>query len=395
MTGIIAPSPKPLAATVYLYYWYCRWQAEKALMVTQSPPPTRRDRLASLDALRGFDMFWIIGGDALAHVLALATGWQVLERLSAQMRHASWQGFHAYDLIFPLFMFLSGVSLTLSLARHRAQGGTDRAFLAKAAKRALLLVGLGVIYNFGWSVDPARFRLASVLGQIGLAYLGTALVFVHWPGWRARLGATALVLALVAAAQWLVPVPGHGAGVFTPTGSVNGWLDRMLLPGRLHGGSYDPEGLLNMVSSLSVTLAGGLAGMLLRHRPGRAAWTLLTLAGLGLVTTGWALSAFYPVIKALWTVPFNLLAIGWSALALALFHGLIDGRPPSLMARAFMVIGVNSIGIYMAARFFAYPVLAQVMALPPWPGAGLVALVLGLQWLALWACARRGWIWKI
>ncbi|GAB4138954.1 MAG: DUF5009 domain-containing protein [Sphingomonadales bacterium] len=355
----------------------------------------RRGRLASLDALRGFDMAWIIGGDALAHLLALATGWQVLQTLSAQMRHAAWQGFHAYDLIFPLFMFLSGVSLSLSLESHRAGGHGDRAFLAKAAKRALLLLGFGVIYNFGWSLDPARFRLASVLGQIGLAYLGAALVFALWPGWRARLGAALLVLAVVAAAQWLLPVPGHGAGVFTPDGSVNGWLDRMLLPGRLHGGNYDPEGLLNIISSLSVTLAGGLAGMALLHRPGRAACAMLALAGLGLLAAGWALAAFYPVIKALWTVPFNLLAVGWSALALALFHGLIDGRPPRLVARAFMVIGVNSIGIYMAARFFAYPLLAQAMTLPPWTGAGLAALVLLLQWWALWACYQRGWIWKV
>ena len=358
-------------------------------MSAQFSPP-QQGRLASLDALRGFDMAWIIGGDALVHLLALATGWQALQSLSAQMRHAAWQGFHAYDLIFPLFMFLSGVSLALSLARHRGLGRPDRAFLAKAAKRALLLVGLGVVYNFGWSVDPARFRLASVLGQIGLAYAGTALVFIIWPGWRARLGAALVVLVAVAAMQWLVPVPGHGAGVFTPTGSVNGWLDRMLLPGRLHGGSYDPEGLLNMVSSLSVTLAGGLAGMLLRQRPGRSAWTLLTLAGLGLLAAGWALSAFYPVIKALWTVPFNLLAIGWSALALALFHGVIDGRPPRQAARALIVIG-----IYMAARFLAYPVLAQAMTMAPWTGAGLAVLVLLLQWTALWICARRGWVWKI
>lgn len=354
-------------------------------------------RVQSVDALRGFDMFWIIGGDALVHLLALATGWRVLAALSDQLRHAAWQGFHAYDLIFPLFMFLSGVSLALSAARRLALPGGGARMLAGAGRRALLLIGLGVIYNFGWSMDPARFRLASVLGQIGLAYLGAALVFVLWRGWRARLAAALTVLAMVAAAQWLVPVPGHGAGQFTALGSVNGWIDRALLPGRLHGGSYDPEGLLCVLSSLSVTLAGGLAGMLMLARPSRPAWPALAAAGVGLTLAGLALSPVYPIVKALWTVPFNLVAAGLSMLLLALFHGVIDGRPPPAWARAFVVIGANAIGIYMAARFLAYPLFAQAAApvMPPLAGAGLVALVIAAEWLALRWCYRRGWLWKI
>ncbi|RME65783.1 MAG: DUF1624 domain-containing protein, partial [Alphaproteobacteria bacterium] len=184
----------------------------------QPPSSAVPPRLASLDALRGFDMFWIIGGDNLAHLLAAASGWTLLQALSRQMHHVPWQGLHAYDLIFPLFMFLSGVSLALSIARRQAHGAARWRFLGKTARRALILIALGVLYNFGWSLAPERFRLASVLGQIGLAYLAAATVLLHFPSWQARIGAVLAILGIVATMQLFFPVPGIGAGVLTPHG---------------------------------------------------------------------------------------------------------------------------------------------------------------------------------
>lgn len=121
-------------------------------------------RLHSLDALRGFSMLWIIGADTLVHLLAASTDFVFLDVASNQLTHVSWQGLHAYDLVFPVFMFVSGVSLALShaIALDRGSGTSD--FLWKAAQRAFLLVILGVVYNFGWDVSVERFRVASVLG---------------------------------------------------------------------------------------------------------------------------------------------------------------------------------------------------------------------------------------
>ena len=144
-------------------------------------------RLWSLDTLRGFDMFWIIGGDAFAQALAKVTGWAGV--LAAQLEHAEWQGFHFYDLIFPLFMFISGVAIPYSLLA-RAEGGADkRGLYPKLVRRALLLVALGFVYNRLLDLDLQGQRYPSVLGQIGLAYLFAALIMLNVRTFKGRLAA--------------------------------------------------------------------------------------------------------------------------------------------------------------------------------------------------------------
>lgn len=357
-------------------------------------------RLASLDALRGFDMFWIIGGDYLIHLLARAADWPLLAVLSDQLRHVPWAGLHAYDLIFPLFMFLSGVSLSLSLGSGEHDKAGRHRFLAKVARRAAILVALGVIYNFGWSIDPERFRLASVLGQIGIAYLVVAAVLLKLKSWQGRGLAVVFVLAIVAYFQLLFPVPGIGPGLLTPEGIANGWLDRSFLPGRLYGGSFDPEGILSVFSSISVTLLGALAGGFLgKHRQQANSKTVIRLCGFGaaLIMLGLLLAPGYPIIKAVWTVPFDLTAAGISMLLLALFYLIIDVSGYRRWAFFFTVIGINSIGIYMAARFLAYPLFisASDYAGHPAYAISLIIAVIATEWLALWWCFRRGLFLKV
>jgi len=354
---------------------------------------TRSTRLASLDALRGFDMFWIMGGDHLVHVAALGSGWAWLAVASGQLKHAVWTGVHVYDLVFPLFMFLSGVSLTLSMEQGRMAADGKAAAIGRAARRAAILVVLGIIYNFGWSLDPAKFRVASVLGQIGIAYLIAAVVLVLLDRWVWRAAALAAILLTVAALQLWVPVPGHGAGVLTPTGTINGWIDRNFLPGRLYGGSYDPEGILSTFSGAAVTLSGAFAGALLLQSPFTAARTpvLLVFAGTASVAAGALLAPYYPPIKAAWTVTFSLLAAGASILLFAFFLYVIDVMRWRRWSFFFVVIGVNSIAIYMTARFVAYPLFAMIkdLALAPALAILLIAAVTGLHWLALWALYRK------
>lgn len=362
-------------------------------MSEQKDQNTKPTRLASLDALRGFDMFWIMGGDHLVHIAALGTGWAWLAVASSQLKHAVWAGVNAYDLVFPLFMFLSGVSLTLSMSHGRLARAGRGAALAHAARRAAILIILGIVYNFGWSLDPAKFRVASVLGQIGIAYLIAAAVFVLLERWLYRAAALAAILLTVAALQLWVPVPGHGAGVLTPVGSINGWIDRVLLPGRLYGGSYDPEGILSTFSGAAVTLSGAFAGGLLLQSPFTAARTpiLLALAGTATIAAGALIAPYYPPIKAVWTVTFSLLAAGASMLLFAFFLYVIDVMRWQRWSFFFIVIGVNSIAIYMTARFVAYPLFAMIknLAVAPALAILLIAAVTGLHWLALWALYRK------
>lgn len=341
-----------------------------------TPPP----RLTSLDALRGGDMLWITGGRTLVAALAAATGWPALVQLEAQLHHASWHGFTAWDLVFPLFLFVSGATLPFSQDR-RLEAGSSRASLGrKILRRALLLVLLGAIYNGLLTFDGAQPRWASVLGRIGLAWAGAATLCL-WLRTRGRaLAALGLLLAYGALlAFWPVA---DGAGTLVQGRNVVDLFDQRVLPGRLHRGDHDPEGLLATVPAVATALLGALAGGHLRRRGAAQLRTALELGAAGLISlgAGWLLDAAQPVNKALWTPAFALVAAGWSALLLALFHaaidvpaqrasrpGAADGSEPPLsrwsrrLAFPLVVLGSNAILLYLADRFLAFDAVAALL----------------------------------
>jgi len=350
-----------------------------------------RTRLLSLDALRGFDMFWIIGGDALFRSLAEVTGWGWARAWAAQLEHVEWAGFHFYDLIFPLFMFISGVAIPFSLLAKAETAADRRPIYLKLVRRALLLVFLGFVYNHLTNLDFATQRYASVLGQIGLAYLFAALIMLKVRSLKGRIGVLAAILAGYAAVQLLVPVPGVGAGVLTPEGTINGWIDRLLLPGRLYDTIFDPEGILCIFSATSVTLMGALAGLVLKS--GRIAayrkTLILAAGGVGLAALGHVLAGWYPIIKKAWTATFDIYAAGLSAILLALFYLVIDVWGLRKWSFAFRVIGLNSITIYLGSRMIDFDYTSKFLfgGLARLSGAAgvlvLEAGVIAVEWLAL------------
>ena len=164
------------------------------------------------------------------------------------------------------------------------------------------------------------------------------------------------ILVGISILQLLVPVPGFGAGVITPEGSINAWIDQHFLPGRLIYGTYDPEGILCIISATSVTLMGAIAGNILRNKrfsPDIKAGVLF-ISGLGLVLLALALSPVYPVIKKIWTVPFNLLTAGISLLLLSLFYFIMDVKGWRKGTFFFRIIGLNSITIYLGGRIIDF-----------------------------------------
>ena len=311
-----------------------------------------KERLYSLDTLRGFDMFWIIGGGSLIGILAKYTGWSWLEPIAHQMHHAHWAGFHFEDLIFPLFMFISGVAIPYALISKKEKGVPKTDLYKKVFKRMVLLVVFGFVYNgilqHGWE----NFRYASVLAQIGIAYFFAALIAINTDSVKTRIYWVVGILAGIAALQLLVPVPGHGAGVLTAEGSINSWIDQHLLPGRLHEKITDPEGLLCIVSATSVTLMGAIFGTIIRrkHFDQMKKTTILLTAGAALVVVALSLSPVYPIVKKLWTVPFNILTAGISAILLGIFYYIIDVKQKRNWILFFQVIGLNSITIYLGKR---------------------------------------------
>jgi len=322
-------------------------------MKHQSPQAVPRERLLSLDALRGFDMFWITGGSYLVTVIANYTGAAWLEPIVEQMEHVPWNGFHFYDLIFPLFMFISGVAIPFALVSKLEKNVPKYDLAKKAVTRGLILVLLGFIYNGVFSNGFENPRLLSVLGQIGLGYMFAALIVIYTKSFKSTLYWLGGILAGIGILQLLVPVPGVGAGVLTPEGCINGYFDRMLVPGRLHGKVFDPEGLLCIVSAVSVTLMGSIAGHFLRKKSTTSQQKVKTLSLVGVSAIGLALllSTFYPIIKACWTVPFNLLTSGIGFLLMMSFYWIIDVKGLKKWSFFFRVIGMNSIFIYLFHRF--------------------------------------------
>jgi len=357
-------------------------------------------RLHSLDVLRGFDMFWIIGGAELFQVIARGFPNKGFQTIAGQMEHVPWAGFHFYDLIFPLFMFISGATIPIALLSKLEKGTPKKELMLKIARRMVILVILGIIFNGTLRDGFANARYASVLGQIGIAYFIASMILIHTRTVKARLLWLGGILAGYAALQLWVPVPGHGAGVLTPEGCINSYIDRNFLPGRMGQGTFDALGLMCILSASAVTLMGSFAGQVLIKRETGTGNKLIILAsaGAGLIIMALLINPFYPVIKNCWTTTYNLLTGGISFLLVALFYLVIDVRGLKKWSFFFRVIGLNSIFIYLIAVGNLVDVSHTTMSFFGWiiknlsEITGQLVLVTGnitLCWLLLYLMYRK------
>ena len=300
--------------------------------------PVKLPRLLSLDALRGFDMFWIMSGEGVVHALAKATNWPVLLWMSGQLHHTDWNGITFYDMIFPLFLFIAGVSMPYSMHNKMMKAGvSDAQLLPKADKRSIylsmlrrtaILLFLGLVVNglFKWN-GYEQTRFASVLGRIGLAWFFAGIIYLNF-NIRQQLIWFAILLLGYWAAMMLIPVPGYGAGVLTMNGSLESYIDRLLLPGRLHDKVHDPEGVLSTIPAIGTALLGIFTGQFLKSPSVK--WPMwkkglaLFIAGLLLIAIGYAWNFSFPINKRLWTSSFVLFVGGWSLVFLSVFYLVID-----------------------------------------------------------------------
>jgi predicted acyltransferase len=352
-----------------------------------------KQRLQSIDALRGFDMFWIIRGDALFRAIAIWLGYPALAR---QMQHVEWDGFRFYDLIFPLFLFIVGVVLPFSLSKYSGAGADQSnraAVYRRIFQRAVLLVLLGFVYSNFLQFNFAEFRWPGVLQRIGLCYLAAALIVLNL-----SVRTQTLLVAALLAGYWallrFVPAPGHAPFDLTMEGNLAGYLDRLMIPGRLYYGYGDNEGILSTFPALCNTLLGALAGHWLMTARAPVVKALgLAIAAAGCLAGGYAWSAEFPLNKILWTSSFVLVTAGWSLALLALFYLLIDVAGFRRWAFFFTVIGMNPITIYVMQQFVDFEKISRfflggVMQLTAQydPAAEKVVLFAGIlaaKWLIL------------
>jgi predicted acyltransferase len=315
-------------------------------------------RLLSIDALRGFDMLFIAGGGTFLELMEGKTGWPWVDFIASQMHHATWDGrITFYDLIFPIFLFLTGVSLTFSLSKEIALGKKKRDLYLKAFWRMLIFIGIDIVYkNSGISFfEPSNIRYLGILGRIGFAGLVTTIIYLNFSRYS-RIIWIASILIFYWAALSFIPVPGYGAGDLSSMESnIVGWFDRTVLPGRLINGIYDENGLACQFPALCLTILGSLAGDILRsdsNEKRKIAILLisgLTCLGLGLL---WGLN--FRISRHLWTSSYILVSGGWALIFMTFFYWVIDVLKYQKWAFFFKVIGINSLATYLLYYFINF-----------------------------------------
>jgi predicted acyltransferase len=326
-------------------------------------PASPLERLTSIDALRGFDMFWIAGGDDVAKALAKWWGTPQSKSLAEQFEHVEWEGFRFYDLIFPLFLFTVGVVLPFSLRKYQTGDRPRAGAFNRLARRTALLFLLGLIYNNLLRFDFANLRMTGVLQRIAICYGITAVIFL-----TTRVRTQVILFAAILVGYWAilmyVPAPEtHKAGDLSIETNLAGYLDRHYLPGKIFKSYYgfgDNEGLLSTIPAVATTILGMLAGHWLLSSNGR--WLKaagLAAAGLACLGLGTFWARDFPIIKILWTSTYVLIAGGWSLLLLSLFYTVIDVIKFRSWAFFFVVIGVNAITMYIAARIIPFDEIAR------------------------------------
>lgn len=336
-------------------------------------------------------MLFIIGLDALVYRLApLYPDNAVWRQVREQMGHRVWEGLTVYDMIFPLFVFLAGISMSFSLRRQISSGHSHMRTLGKLWWRALVLVVLGWLINGPLSWDATQMRYASVLGLIGISgALAGSWVVLSRSRMKGALTGAVVILAAVGTAQWL-------GGDMTPGGSFNSRLDGLLCPGVLHSGCYDPEGPLCVLSASALNLLGYATGLHLT-RPDMGAikrCTFLLSAGVLLTWTGMQM----PVIKGIWTPGFVLSCGGIGMLLIGILHPLTDVKGLTTWCKPLVIVGSNALFIYMATHLFSFTALAerifcgvlQRMLPAEFIPAGYAAVALVLAWLLSLFLYRRG-----
>lgn len=299
-------------------------------------PPA--ERLTSLDVLRGLTVAGMI-------LVNNAGDWS---KVYGPLAHAEWHGWTPTDLIFPFFLFIVGVSITLSFARRAPTTGA-------IVRRAALLFALGLLLNAFPFAGERPLRVLGVLQRIALCYLAAGLLAARLP-WRAQAGVAAGLLVLHTAALRLVP-----GFDLTKGGDVGSWLDRLLLSGHLHQAkadgysSFDPEGLFSTLPAVATTLAGVLAGRWLGEtaRAAHERASGLFFAGLVGALAGLVADAGVPINKSLWTASYVLLSGGLACQALAACWWLVDLQGVRAWTPPFLAFGRNPIVAFWASHALA------------------------------------------
>ena len=320
-------------------------------------------RLESLDALRGFDLFLLVGLEAVMHALDGAIDAPWFDRLMWCFTHVDWEGFSSWDLVMPLFMFMSGITIPFALARYKREGSKGVAY-RRIIRRVVLLWLFGMICQGNLlGLDPDRIYLYSnTLQAIAVGYLVSSILYLNTSVRTQIIVAITLLLAFWGCMEW-IQVGSYGGGCYTPEGNLAEWIDCTVL-GRFRDGAsmsetgevvfaswYSYTWVLSSMTFGVTTLTGMFAGHILKNNstdPLHKFYYLLAI-GIFLIAIGWFWSLQMPVIKKLWTSSMVLVSSGYCFLLMALFYWIIDCKGWRKHTGWLKVYGTNSIAAYMMA----------------------------------------------
>lgn len=358
---------------------------------------TKSQRLIALDAFRGLTMALMVlvnnAGSNAAY---------------APLKHAEWHGWTLTDTVFPSFLWIVGVAITLSLAKRRNAGHPSGHLVTRIIRRAAVLFILGLtIYAFPFNADTQR--ILGVLQRIAICYLIGSLLYLY-----TSLRTQVIVLSTLFAAYWLMmglaPVPGYGAGHLDVENNFAHYVDRIVLGSHNYHWTktWDPEGIISTLPAIGTTILGMIAGHILAAREALyERTTKLFATGTLLLVAGLICDTWLPINKKLWTVSFSLFMAGIDYLALALLIWIIDARGWRRPFQPFVIFGMNAIAIYLAAEYldtllhamhWQHPIFATVFA--PLASPANASLLYSLMYvLVMYAVAyvmyRKNWFLRV
>ncbi|HWS86080.1 MAG TPA: heparan-alpha-glucosaminide N-acetyltransferase domain-containing protein [Pyrinomonadaceae bacterium] len=322
-------------------------------------------RLRSLDVFRGMTVAGMI----------LVNNPGTWGAIYSPLKHAEWHGWTPTDFVFPFFLFIVGVSITLALSRRAETAGSKRDLYVKIVRRSAIIFGLGLFltafpfWDFGANsfIDLSTLRLSGVLNRIAVCYLFAALIFLK-TDWRRQ----AYIFGGLLVAYWAIlafmSAPGFPAGDMTKEGSIASHVDRVVLGKHMWSGGkgvYEPEGILSTLGALATTFAGVLTGHLLRSRRGDTEKVAaMFVAGAVAIAAGWAWNYWHPVNKPLWTSSYVLFTSGMALQLLAVCYWLIDIKGYRRWSVPFAVYGTNALAV-----FFLTGIAAELLGVIRFTGA--------------------------
>jgi predicted acyltransferase len=325
-----------------------------------------QNRLLSLDVFRGITIAGMV----------LVNNPGTWSQIYSPLKHAEWHGATPTDFVFPFFLFIVGISITLALGKRVETGAVSRDIHLKIFKRAVVIFALGLFlatfpfYNFskGEWLDVSTVRIMGVLQRIAVCYLVTALIFLH-TNWKQQTIIAVALLLIYWALMTLINVPGCEIATFNDkTCNLAAYIDRAILTENHIWKSskvFDPEGLLSTIPAIATTLAGILCGHWLRRKnDDTEKVAAMFFFGVCLTAIGWCWSLVFPLNKSLWTSSYVVYTAGLALCFLSFCYWLIDIKGYKKWTKPFVIFGVNALVLFVGSG-----VLGRILGLIKLPSA--------------------------